>query len=209
MSEWHIPLPFSRHFLLHPPKVHYWSPLPQQSPTRLNRGKVEPQCFNIYLAMSGLSCGMWDLVPWPGIKPIKNPALRAWSLCHWTTREVPGSQCYNPSSAYLWFHLCISFSPQPPLKVPGETPVPFFLACGPKSSSLELNAYLHFWELLPLTEYKPSHLPPASVLKQYWHYRMWCNLVLLVLCILLGFHRMVCLADGQFFLSYSLRCALL
>ena len=31
---------------------------------------------------------MWDLVPWPGIEP--SPlALGAWSLSHWTTREVP------------------------------------------------------------------------------------------------------------------------
>ena len=35
-----------------------------------------------------LICGMWDLVPWPGIKPWP-PALGAWSLSHWTTREVP------------------------------------------------------------------------------------------------------------------------
>ena len=32
--------------------------------------------------------GMWDLVPWPGVKP-QPPALGAWSLSHWTTREVP------------------------------------------------------------------------------------------------------------------------
>ena len=31
---------------------------------------------------------MWDLVPRPGIKP-GFPALGAWSLTHWTTREVP------------------------------------------------------------------------------------------------------------------------
>ena len=30
---------------------------------------------------------MWDLVPRPGIKP-GPPALGAWSLSHWTTREV-------------------------------------------------------------------------------------------------------------------------
>ena len=28
------------------------------------------------------------LVPWPGIKPLP-PAVEAWSLNHWTTREVP------------------------------------------------------------------------------------------------------------------------
>ena len=37
-----------------------------------------------------LSCGMWDLVPWSGIKHWP-PALGARSLSHWTTREVPRS----------------------------------------------------------------------------------------------------------------------
>ena len=32
------------------------------------------------------SCGI--LVPWSGIKPL-SPAVEAWSLNHWTTREVP------------------------------------------------------------------------------------------------------------------------
>ena len=31
---------------------------------------------------------MWDLVPWPGIKPWP-PALGSWSLGHGATREVP------------------------------------------------------------------------------------------------------------------------
>ena len=31
---------------------------------------------------------MWYLVPQPGIEP-RPPALGAWSLTHWTTREVP------------------------------------------------------------------------------------------------------------------------
>ena len=31
---------------------------------------------------------MWDLVPGPEIEP-GPPALAAWSLTHWTTREVP------------------------------------------------------------------------------------------------------------------------
>ena len=58
--------------------------------------------FIIYLAAPGLSCitwdlllmhvktlscSMWDLVPWTGIEP-RSPALEAWSLSHWTTREV-------------------------------------------------------------------------------------------------------------------------
>ena len=42
----------------------------------------------ISLAASGLSCSMWDLVPWPGIKPGAS-ASGVQSLNHWTTREVP------------------------------------------------------------------------------------------------------------------------
>ena len=38
--------------------------------------------------MQTLRCGMWDLVPWPGIEP-GTPALGARNLKHWTTREVP------------------------------------------------------------------------------------------------------------------------
>ena len=34
------------------------------------------------------SCGMWGLIPWPGIEP-RCPVLGAWSVSHWTTREVP------------------------------------------------------------------------------------------------------------------------
>ena len=41
----------------------------------------------MYLAAPGLSCSMWDLVPWPGTEP-GPPALGVWSLSHWTTREV-------------------------------------------------------------------------------------------------------------------------
>ena len=33
-------------------------------------------------------CSMWDLDPWPGIKP-ESPALGVQNLSHWTTREVP------------------------------------------------------------------------------------------------------------------------
>ena len=68
--------------------------------------------FN-YLAALGLSCGMWDQVPWPGIKP-RAPALGAWSLSHWTTREVPGSV---PS--YTFFYVSAKMPPPP-----GSTPWP-------------------------------------------------------------------------------------
>ena len=55
----------------------------------------------IYLPVPGLSCGsrdlscgIRDLVPWPGIKP-GPPALGAWSLNHWTTKEVPQTLCFS------------------------------------------------------------------------------------------------------------------
>ena len=53
-----------------------------------------------------LSCGMWDLVHWPGIEPTP-PALGAWSLNHWTTREVPDTLClliraYSPFTFFFF-----------------------------------------------------------------------------------------------------------
>ena len=42
----------------------------------------------IYLAAPGLSCSIWDLVPWAEVKP-RPPALKTRSLSNWTTREVP------------------------------------------------------------------------------------------------------------------------
>ena len=52
--------------------------------------------------MLGLSCSIWDLVPWPGIEPGPS-ALEAQNLNHWTTRKVPyvyfrlGKWCYTKS----------------------------------------------------------------------------------------------------------------
>ena len=38
-----------------------------------------------------MACGI--LVPWPGIEPM-SPAVEAWSLNNWTTREVPSPPFY-------------------------------------------------------------------------------------------------------------------
>ena len=76
----------------------------------------------IYLPMIGLSCSMWDLVLWPGIKR-EPPALGAWSFSHWTTRELlvfPFFIVYFEVQNYLFIHLFIwflvlaSLSLQPP-----------------------------------------------------------------------------------------------
>ncbi|XP_028355588.2 GATOR complex protein NPRL3-like isoform X1 [Physeter macrocephalus] len=53
----------------------------------LRAGATAPS--GIFVAVCRIfSCGMRDIVPWPGIEP-SPPALGAWSLSHWTTREVP------------------------------------------------------------------------------------------------------------------------
>ena len=44
--------------------------------------------FKIFYLFIWLSCSMWALVPGPEIEP-GPPVLGAWSLSHWTTREVP------------------------------------------------------------------------------------------------------------------------
>ena len=55
----------------------------------------------VYLVAPGLSCGMqtlscsiWELVPWPGIKP-RPLALGAWRLSYWTIREVSVFICFS------------------------------------------------------------------------------------------------------------------
>ena len=47
-------------------------------------------CGIFSCSMRTLSCGLWDLIPWPGIQP-RFPALGTQSLSHWTTKEVPFS----------------------------------------------------------------------------------------------------------------------
>ena len=62
----------------------------------------------IYLAVLGLSYSTWDLVPWPGIEPGLS-ALGAWSLNHWTPREVP------PYLKVNWFVTLKTFAAIPRL----------------------------------------------------------------------------------------------
>ena len=52
------------------------------------RGIFVATC-RIFVVVCGIfSCGMRDLVPWPGMEP-RPPALGVRSLNCWTTREVP------------------------------------------------------------------------------------------------------------------------
>ena len=52
-------------------------------------------------SMWTLSCGMWDLVPWPGIKP-RPSASKGQSLSPWNTREVP-RDTFLTLLRWLWF----------------------------------------------------------------------------------------------------------
>ena len=55
------------------------------------------------MAAPGLSCSMWDLVSWPGIKP-GPPALGAQSLNHWASKEVPYREVLKGSGMLLHWH---------------------------------------------------------------------------------------------------------
>ena len=78
----------------------------------------------ISLAVLGLRCSMWDLVPWPGIEPLPS-ALGEWSLSHWTTREVP-------KLTFQYMSLITS------LQVPGGVPLPHG------------NSYVRAWDDPPV-----------------------------------------------------------
>ena len=52
----------------------------------------------IYLAVPGLSCSMWDLVPWSGIEP-GLPHIGSME----TTREVPEIGGWDPSGQLCWW----------------------------------------------------------------------------------------------------------
>ena len=66
---------------------------------------------DLHGGMWTLSCGMWNLVPWPWIEP-QPPVLGAWRLCHWTSREVLGVYIFNyHHSHFPWW--VIFFQHQP------------------------------------------------------------------------------------------------
>ena len=78
-----------------------WEPDCPSRPGHLRRDMTCTQYRDWYLflffwnlAMLGICCGMWDLVPWPGIKP-GSPALGAQSHSPWITGEVSGTGILN------------------------------------------------------------------------------------------------------------------
>jgi len=61
-----------------------------QSQTRLKRLSSSSSTGPQFAACRLFSCGMWNLVSWPGIEPVPPCIGSPQSLIHWTTREVPG-----------------------------------------------------------------------------------------------------------------------
>ena len=63
----------------------------------------------IFTVVCGIfSCGMWDPVPWPGIKT-KQPALGVWRLNHWTTRKSASLHLKTGSPLYQFCAFGILF----------------------------------------------------------------------------------------------------
>ena len=108
-----------------------------------------------------LYCGMWDLVPWPGVKP-SLPALEAQNLNYRTTGEVPlqmlahilGVQCPWGSGG----HPCLPCKPPETSDLHGGgvpfliCKIPVGLGGTPDCSASALNASLRLHCLLVQTE---------------------------------------------------------
>ena len=62
--------------------------LPDPNHKGLNNERAQPFPFYFFLLFLLPQCGMWDLVPGPGIEPGPAP-LGEQGLSNWTTREVP------------------------------------------------------------------------------------------------------------------------
>ena len=70
------------------------------------------EIFDKCLQHAGSLVGMWDLVPWPGIKPGPH-ALGSWSLSHWPTMEVlkcPYFNVYQKSIFLAFLEVIVIFS---------------------------------------------------------------------------------------------------
>ena len=124
----------------------------------------------IYLAALGLSCGMWDLVPWWGIEP-RPPALEAQSLSHWTTREVPklilegldvSDQMKKSGKGlfwtWTWHESCVQ-----------RNKTPRYLRC-----TVLIGGCVCFLQLPLTNDHKPvSFQPQKYILSQFLQLQIW------------------------------------
>ena len=96
-----FPLCFRHLFLLGSPQVSSRPVLvlPCENPVlRLKLQGLHQSCGSLQIVVffklwRTLYCGMWDLVPWPGVKP-RLPASEAWNLNYRTTGEVSPLQMF-------------------------------------------------------------------------------------------------------------------
>ena len=100
--------------------------------------------------MGTLNCSMWDLFPWPGIKP-RPPALGAQSLSPWTTRKVPSlcslARALNlPTCPWTPSPIFASTHPADAITSNFSEGTPF------KLSQVHLKVYPLFIFLLPLAQ---------------------------------------------------------
>ena len=100
------------------------------------------------------ACG--TLIPWPGIKPV-SPALKAWSVNHGTTREVPHLESWSTKPKE---QERVSPPPRTGALVDQGSYVSFFFIiffiCGGFCHTLKWNS--HGFTCVPHPD-PPSHLP--------------------------------------------------
>ena len=77
-------------------KVSYQVGAEKSVPLPLRLQPSRPSMFLLYLLIYFWQCpgACGILVPGPGMEPT-SPALEAWSLNHWATREVPKCLCFR------------------------------------------------------------------------------------------------------------------
>ena len=93
----------------------------------------------MYLSEPGLSCTMWDLVPWPGIKP-RSPASGGWSLSRWTSREVPTTSL-NLTLLFRWIVSLIKCQTLYKTSHSNKMPVSFVSSSQNNPNSLNLSSF--------------------------------------------------------------------
>lgn len=109
----------------------------------------------------GHGCGLHDLVPQPGIKH-EPPALQAWSLNHWTTREVP-SASLTVASHYGLLDVLSSLD---------SLGVPALVPCTPGSFLALLSLSPSHTSSVRALSFPPDFRPPGeNALDEISHFR--------------------------------------
>ena len=131
---------------------------------------------------------MRDLVLWPGIE-LGLPALRLWSLSHWTTREAPSFFTFWWSFFIVPRHHLFCLDPETLSSHSLPSNVPFlanFISPpgGKCDSAVVIHSAMAPWKPLLLKQYRSSH--PRSILMRFTRLRLqhhsWCCVVHCAAC---------------------------